>query len=132
MGKKKIVLLICVCAFALAMLAGMVWIYLPSEASVVFYDPDLDVTIQENLSREETLQVKKILFGKIPWPEWLYGYPACGFGSMYAVVLDGMYYMPAWDSCGMVVVKNVSGDLAYINVNQHQKGILEEIIHSGD
>lgn len=132
-GKKMSIFLILACMTAAVLVLRLVWIYSPSEGKAVVLVQETGVTIEEPLSREETVAVKKILWGKIRWPEWFYGYPACGFGNIYAIVLDGKLYMPAWDSCGMLVVQDLAaedGTYTYIDITQRQKSIFEEIIVS--
>ena len=131
--KKKVVILILVCVIAAVLLLRSIWIYAPSEGTVIYHVQETGVTIEDPLSDEEMAAVKKILWGKIRWPKWLYGYPACGFGSIYAIILDGTCYMPAWDSCGMIGVGDTTsddGELTYINITRRQKEILDEIISS--
>lgn len=130
--KKKKALLILFCAMAAVLLLRFAWIYTPSEGTVVYHVQETDVTVEEVLSAEEIIAVKRVLWGKIQWPRSLYGYPACGFGSIYAIILDGTYYMPAWDSCGMIGVQDSNSDGAcrYINITQRQKQILDQIISS--
>lgn len=131
--KKKIALWVLVGIAAAVLLLRAVWIHIPCEGTVVYYVQETGVTVEERLTPEETAAVRKALFGKIRWSEELYGYPACGFGSIYAVILDGVCYMPAWDSCGMVAVKDTASDdgaISYINVTQNQKAVFDEIICS--
>lgn len=133
MSKKRKIVAIVLIALTVALLLRIAWIYMPSEGTVTYYDQESGVTIEDELTREEIIAVKKILWGKIRWPEWLYGYPACGFGNIFSVTLNGTCYMPAWDSCGMMCAKDVSSDddnRTYINISERQKNILEEIISS--
>lgn len=135
MDRKKRIFLILTCIITAILVLRLVWIYTPSEGKVIYHVQETGVTIEDTLSYEETVAVKKILWGKIQWPEWIYGYPACGFGKIFAVVLDGKIYMPAWDSCGMLAVRELAsgnGDCSYVNITQRQKAILEEIITSRD
>lgn len=106
------------------------WIYWPSEGEVTFHNQETEETIRETLTYEETVEVKKLLAGHIRWPEWLYGYPACGFGSAFSITIDGTCYMPAWDGCTMVAVKDMPGTCKYMDVTEREKEILVEIITS--
>lgn len=131
--KKKIVLLVLLCMMVAVLLLRTVWIYVPSEGKVIYHVQETGITIEDSLSYEEMVEVKRILWGKIRWPESIYGYPACGFGKIYAIILDGTYYMPAWDSCGMIGVQDCdSADdtCTYINISDRQKVLLDEIISS--
>ena len=131
-GKRKWVLRLLVCVAAILLLR-FIWIYMPSQGTVTFHDQDKGVTIETELTREEMVAVKKILWGKVKWPEGLYGYPACGFGDIYSITLNGTCYMPAWDSCGMICARDASfddGHRSYINISLRQKQILDEIISS--
>lgn len=132
MGKKRKILCILLCVVATVLLMRFIWIHTPSEGTVVYHEQETGVTVEDALTTEEMLAVKRILWGKIQWPESLYGYPACGFGSIYAIILDGTYYMPAWDACGMIGVQDAAsdGECRYINITRRQKQILDQIISS--
>ena len=128
MKNRKGTKVLLMCAIIAVFLLRVVWIYMPSMGTVTFMDPETGVTIEEALTREEVIAVKKILWGRIHWPEWLYGYPACAFDSNFSVVINGRCYMPAW-CCGMVAVEE-NGDCRFMNVTEKQCEILQEIISS--
>ena len=131
--KKKIIWCILLCVFVTVLLLRTISICVPSQGMVVFHMPETGVTVEDPLTKAEMVAVKKILWGRIRWPESLYGYPACGFGDLYAIVLDGVSYMPAWDSCGMIAVNDrdtADAPCRYINITEKQKEILDEIIES--
>ena len=133
MNKRKNNIPIWVYVIAAILLLRLVWVYTPSEAEVYFHVQETGITIEDHLSYEETVAVKKVLFGQIQWPEWLYGYPACGYGKIFAICMNGKYYMPSWDSCGMLAVMDASGEdntCTYMNLSQRQIEILDEIISS--
>lgn len=134
MGKKnKCIWCILLCLLVAVLLLRTISIYVPSVGMVVFHMPETGITVEDPLTNSEMLAVKKILWGRIRWPQSLYGYPACGFGDIYAIILDGVYYMPAWDSCGMIAVKDrnvADAPCRYINISEKQKTILDEIIES--
>lgn len=125
---KKIWILLIV--LAALMLHRFAWIYWPSQGEVTFHVQETGETTRETLTSEETMEVKKLLAGHIRWPEWLYGYPACGFGEMFSITIDGVCYMPAWDGCTMVAVKDILGTCKYMDVTEQDKEILVEIITS--
>ena len=125
MRKRWKWIIICLAALLLCRFA---WIFWPSKAVTTFYIPETKETVQEVLTYQEAVAVKKALFFHVRWPEWLYGYPACGFGEMFSITIDGVCYMPAWDSCEMVAVRGLFVGRKYINVTQQQKEMLEEII----
>ena len=130
MGKKnKIMLSVFLLVLVANVLLSAAWVFWPSEGKAIFYLQETGVTVENPLTYMEAVQVKQILYGKIRWPEWIYGYPACGYGKIFAINLDGTYYMPAWDSCGMVAVWDSDRDVyRYINVTQRQIAILEQMI----
>ena len=131
--KNKMILLISLCVMVAVLLLCAIWIFVPSEGKVIFHVQETGITVEDALSYREMVTVKWILCGKIRWPEWIYGYPACGFGTICAIVLDDTYYMPAWDSCGMLGVMDSTSDegkCTYINITDRQKDILNQIIKS--
>ena len=134
MGKKqKIIWCILLCLLVTVLILRTISVHIPSEGLVVFYVPETGITVEAPLTKAEMVEVKKILWGRIRWPESLYGYPACGFGDIYAIILDGVYYMPAWDSCGMIGVQErgpADAPCRYINITEKQKAILDGIIES--
>jgi len=113
---------------AALLLHRVVWIYWPSQGEVTYYEQETGETIRSTLTYEETVEVKKILSGHIRWPQWLYGYPACGFGEMFSITINGACYMPAWDGCEMVAVEGILGICKYMDVTEQQKEMLVEII----
>ena len=126
--RKKIYILLII--LAVLLLHRIAWIYWPSQGEVTFLNQQTGETVRDSLTGEETVAVKKILYGHIRWPEWLYGYPACGFGKSFSITLNGTCYMPAWDSCGMVAAEGASGICKYMNVTDQEKEILTDIITS--
>lgn len=115
---------------AVLMLCRIGWIYWPSQGELTFHIQETGETIREPLTREEIITVKKIVSGHIRWSELLYGYPACGFGDIFSITIDGVCYMPAWDSCGTVAVEGRLGVCKYMDISEEEKEILVDMITS--
>ena len=131
--KIRMILSVSICVLVAVLLMNAAWAFSPSQGKSFFYVQESGITVEDTLTSEEVRVVKEVLWGKIKWPQWLYGYPACGFGKAFAIELDGTYYMPAWDSCGMIAVCGSDSEvIRYINVTQRQKAILEEMIVAQD
>lgn len=130
MLKKHKLAWIILIVLAVLALHRFAWIYWPSRGEVKLYVSETGKTIRDPLTREELLTVKKILSGHLRWSELLYGYPACGFGNNFSITIDGVCYMPAWDSCGMVAVDGVFGGCKYMDLTEQEIETLVEIITS--
>lgn len=127
--KKKIILVLLLCIAAAALIQRFFYIHGPSQGTVIF-DDFAGNAFEEPLSKEEMIAVKKILWGKIPWPESLYGIPACGFGKSCSIILNDTRYMVAWDSCGTLCVENAFSDTGksfYLNISGAEREIIDAI-----
>ena len=127
--RKKWVLVL-LCLIAAVLVVREVWVCSPSEGTVILRSEAQGLDIEDSMSKEEVMTAKRILWGRIRWPEWLYGSPACGFGRGYGFLLDGTLYMMAWDSCGTLCVKADSGAYSYINISEPQKASLKKMFDS--
>ena len=125
MSKRRKWIIICLVAVLLCRIG---WLFWPSNAETSFYVQETGEMVHETLSYQEALTVKMALSFHIRWPEWIYGYPACGFDEMFSVTIDGICYMPAWDGCEMVAVRGLFVGKKYINVTPQQKELLNAII----
>lgn len=130
MGRKRKIIWIVLIILCVLAIQRVGWIYWPSQGEVTYLVSDTGEIIRDPMTREEIITVKKILSGHIRWPELLYGYPACGFGDIFSVTIDGVCYMPCWDSCSMVAVEGQLGTCKYIDIPKEEKEILVEIIIS--
>ena len=130
MLKKHKLAWILLIVLAVLVLYRFAWIYWPSRGEVAFHVQETGENIRAPLTREEVITVKKIFSGHIRWPELLYGYPACGFGDIFSITIDGVCYMPAWDSCGMVATEGWLGVCKYMDITEEEKEILVAIISS--
>ena len=125
----KLLALICAC-FAVIVLIRLAMVYTPSDGKVIFRDSVSGINIDEPLSQGETVAVKKILWGKIRWPESFYGVPACGFGRNMAIIIEDTRYMLAWDSCGTLCVESLSSageTFSYMDISDKERAVIEEI-----
>lgn len=121
MTKKKKV---AIAAITVILFLKVLMVYIPTSATVIFDDYQ-GTAFEEPLTREETIAVKKILMGKIRWPEMIYGIPACGFSRSYAIEIDGVRYMLAWDSCGVLCAESSQASKSYINISDSERDIME-------
>ena len=131
--RRKKFLLIIMCVAAIVLLHRFIYIHVPAEGTVVFKAEEQEIYIEESLSDDEVVAVKKILWGKIRWSESLYGYPACGFYQEYAVIIGDVRYMLALDSCGTLCVESAdvgSGSRFYMDISDAERDIFEEIFMS--
>lgn len=88
------------------------------------------IAVEETLSEDELVTVKKILWGKPRWPESLYGVPACGFSRKYAFVLDDTRYMMSFDRCGTLCAEDFSPGSSpqyYVDISDTDRQALQEI-----
>ena len=127
-SKKKSILCLLACGIAAVLFLRVAAVYAPSEGTIIL-ESNAGVSLEEPLSDEELVTVKKILWGKIKWPESLYGIPACGFAKSYSLMIDGTRYMMAMDSCGTRCVEEAD-TFCYINISDSQKNALQEMFTS--
>ena len=130
MSKIKKTAIVVFCLIAVILVIRLVWVYSPSEGTVILRVEEQGIDIEDSMTEEELRTAKRILFGTIRCPEWLYGYPACGFGKVYGFVLDGTLYMMSWDSCGTLLVEDDSGNNYYIDITETQRVTLQEMFDS--
>ena len=128
MRKKRKIIWILLLILCVVVIQRIGWIYWPSQGEVTFYVPETGETIRDSMTREEIIAAKKILVGHIRWPQWFYGYPACGFSNIFSITIDGVCYMPAWDGCEMVAVSRSFNTYKYMDVTQEEIQFLEQII----
>lgn len=128
MLRKKKCLWLLLFVLAILLFVRFVWIQTPSQGTAILRT-DTD-NIESPMTPEEVKTAKRILWGRIPWPEWLIGYPACGFGKVYGFTLDDTLYMMSWDGCGTLCVEDEEGKNYFINLFGFQRNALQEMFDS--
>lgn len=128
--KYKIAVAVLLVLTAGLLLHRFAWIHAPSDGEIIYLAPGTEEPIRVPLTQEDAVAVKSILWGHIPWPEEIYGYPACAFDWYFSVTIDGVCYMPARCCGDMVVADGSDGERRFMNVTEGQMENLIEIISS--
>lgn len=95
-----------------------------AEGSVVYINEYTGVSFEDELTAEETDAVVKVLNGKAQYSGFLTGIPSCGFDGDIAIIIDGVRYAVARDTCGTLQVCHT---LHYIDISNEEVAVLHEI-----
>ncbi len=88
------------------------------------------VSFSEELTREEADQIAEMLKGKHRFSTF-FGFPACGFDGNVAIVLDGVTYEVALDTCGTLLA---IPSMRVINLSDDEIAVIHGIFerHGGE
>jgi hypothetical protein len=98
-----------------------------ADVSLIFLYEEENIRV--TLEDDEAENVIAILDGN-DYDPGFYGIPACGFSRSYAIEIDGVRYMLAWDSCGVLCAESSQASKSYINISDSDRDIMEVIFAS--
>lgn len=84
------------------------------------------ITFEEELTEAETNAVVKILEGK-NYDFYFGSTPSCGFDQNIAIIVNGVRFAIACDSCGTLLSYR---NLQYVEISNEERAVLEELFTS--